>query len=162
MADKRGLEWAGGTAGHGVLRSPGDMIIDVGAATNKVGVTWANASGLYMVKGTLTTTDATVTAIATIAVPAGACVSVRSFIQGIQSTDEDHVTATAVGGAINAAGTTALDGTPLYQIVEGDAATNITITADNTTDTIRVNVTGVAAETWYWQAFTEFAVLVSA
>ncbi len=106
--------------------------------------------------GALTTADATVTPIASIAVPSGFAATVRAHILGVQSDDGDAITATAVGCAVNAAGTTALKGTPLYQIVESDAATNITITADDTTDTLRVNVIGVAAETWAWVCHYEW------
>lgn len=104
----------------------------------------------------LTTTDATVTPICSIPVPSGYAVTVRALICGAQSDDTDAAGATAVGTAINAAGTTALKGTPLYQIVESDASTNITITADDTTDTIRVNITGIAAQTWAWVAKVEW------
>lgn len=107
----------------------------------------------------VTTSDATVTVIASIAVPSGYAVAVKAFVLGIQSDDSDATTATAVGCAVNNAGTTALKGTPLYQIVESDVNTNVTITADDTTDTIRVNVTGVAAQTWAWVCHYEWFAL---
>lgn len=102
------------------------------------------------------TTDATVTPIFTQACPVGHALAVRAFIVGEQEDASDATAATALGVVVNAAGTTALKGTPLYQIVESAAATNITITANDTTDAIEVNVIGIAAENWAWTAAVEW------
>lgn len=104
----------------------------------------------------LTTTDATVTAIASIPCPSGYAMAIRGFVVGVQNDDSDASVFTAVGVVVNAAGTTALKGTPLYQVVESAAATNITITADDTADAILLNITGIAAETWHWVARVEW------
>ena len=102
------------------------------------------------------TTDNTTTVIKSIAVPSGSSCHVRAFIGGKQNDESSGITATAVACVTNAAGTTAVEGTALYQIVEDDAGTNVTITANNTADTVEVNIVGVTAETWYWVGFIEW------
>lgn len=42
---------------------------------------------------------------------------------------------------------------------EDDAGTDVSITVDDTTDTLRVNVTGIASETWRWNAIIDFSKL---
>lgn len=54
----------------------------------------------------------------------------------------------------NVAGTTSLVGTveTLGTDIEDNAATDVAITADDTNDFLKINVTGIAAETWRWMA----------
>ena len=57
----------------------------------------------------------------------------------------------------NVSGTTSLVGSveTIGTDYEDNAATDIEITADNTNDALQITVTGIAAETWRWQAIIE-------
>lgn len=152
--------------GHVVLRpESGKQIITEGNPFEQIAYKLpaaTYASNINTVLRSLTTTDATVTPIISITLAPAQCGMLFARVYGAQNDNTDTVAATAIGAAANQAGTTALEGTPLYQIVEGDANTNITITADDTTDTLRLNITGVAAQTWKWIAIIEYVILTPA
>jgi hypothetical protein len=57
----------------------------------------------------------------------------------------------------NISGTTSLVGSveTIGTDIEDNAATNVTVSADNTNDAIEIDVTGIAGETWRWTAVIE-------
>ena len=159
MADEFGAYLAGPNL---VLRpdtDAGGLILTGSAPADSAAIkTHAGYTGSTSIKKSfaVSTVDATVTVIASIAVPSNYAVAINALVLGKQDDETDAIAATAVGCAVNAAGTTALKGTPLYQVVESAAGTDVTITADDATDTIRVNVTGVATQNWAWVCTVEY------
>lgn len=109
-------------------------------------------TGSYAVRKTaaIATTDATTTVIASVAIPSGYVATIRTLVSAGQSGAADASAFTGLCAIANAAGTTAVKGTALYQVVESDAATNHTITANDTTDSAEINVIGINAENWFW------------
>lgn len=113
-------------------------------------------SGLNSKTYSVSTTDATATVIASVAVPSGWAIAMNFFVVGMQDDATDAFAATGVGAATNAAGTTAAKGTPLYRIVESNAATDVAFNANDTDDVYEIKVTGVAAENWAWTAYVDW------
>lgn len=105
--------------------------------------------------GPLTTTDDTATQLGLLPVVAeleGIVVDI--IVTGVQSDGTDQITARICGGARRAAaGNVTLTGTTTVTILESTAATLVAVAADTTNQTIDINVTGIAAETWKWEAF---------
>lgn len=113
-------------------------------------------SGVHRKTFVVSTTDATTTALVTIACPSGYALSIRAHILGMQDDMTDATCGTVVGCVTNNAGTTAVKGTASVIVVESNASTNITFTADDTADTALVNVVGIAAENYAWTAVAEW------
>ena len=107
-------------------------------------------SGVYRGTAVVSTTGNTATVIKAIAVPSGYGISVRAQVLGFQDDASDASTYTLIGAATNAAGTTAMKGTALYQVVESNASCDCTITANDTDDTVEIKVTGITAENYAW------------
>lgn len=106
-----------------------------------------------MTRVTATTTDATKTLLFSLAVPSGESKTIHVKLRGVEDTD-NAIALDVVSTAFNTGGTTTL---PLpdtgYQVFEGLANTWVVdIEANNTTDKIEVNVTGLAATTIIWSA----------
>ena len=107
---------------------------------------WKDISGGRTV---VATTDATVTAISTIAVPENSCITIKATINGII---DDY--SAACGGTILysarriAAGAVEVD-VPTVS-VHNDSAGAPTIDADVDGNNLRLLVTGVLAENWAW------------
>jgi hypothetical protein len=55
----------------------------------------------------------------------------------------------------NVAGTTSLVGSVITLGTDEAAGTSISITADDTNDALKIEVTGIASETWRWTAVAE-------
>lgn len=110
-------------------------------------------TGLIQFAGTrITTTDATTTQIAALAVAEGEAIVVQAMMSGVQSDYSDQIVVHIECGARRAAaGNVTLTGTPTVRILESSASTNATVTADTTNQTIDFNVVGIAAETWTWE-----------
>lgn len=122
------------------------------------GGTWYVDPNLYqpVLQHTVSTTDATLTQIGSIAVASGACFVFT--IQGVgRNTTSGAVYAVTLSGAIkNVAGTTSLVGSS-STIEFTDAAMNtcvIDVSADDTNDTLDINVTGIAATNIDWKTKT--------
>lgn len=116
-------------------------------------------SGAYSKTYAVSTTDNTATVLASISVPSGYAVSVRCHVVGMQDDMTDAACYTAIGCATNNAGTTAMKGTALYQVVESNASCDATITANDTTDAIELKVTGITAENWAWTAQVQYLIV---
>ena len=133
----------------------GQIITDTGVSfgggeqllKNHAGYT---GSGVYRGTAAVSTTNNTATVIKAIAVPLGYGISVRARVLGFQDDGTDASTYTLIGAATNNAGTTAMKGTALYQVVESNASCDCTITANDTDDTVEIKVTGITAENYAW------------
>jgi len=84
-------------------------------------------------------------------IPSGKMMSGILTVQGIKSDGSAaamflrQVAIKNVGGTTSLVGTVNTIGTDIE-----DAATDIAVTADNTNDSLQVNVTGITGETWRW------------
>lgn len=101
---------------------------------------------------TVTTTDATVTTALSVSIPVGSAVHIHAKVICREVT-----TGTTVGGydiiavGNNIGGTSAIVGAAAaVATIESNAALAATIDVDNTTDTARVRVTGIAATNLRW------------
>lgn len=118
---------------------------------------WSGA-GMTEQQAVVTTTDATVTTGLSVAVAAGETVLVRGIVLGAENAHaaSGSVMATIIGGVRRAsAGNATLVGTPLYQVVEGAAGTDVALDADTGTQTARIRLTGIAATTINWLCHVE-------
>lgn len=99
----------------------------------------------------------------TIAIPTGYAMSFHGTIAGCDTTSGD-VGAYLVKGVIkNVDGTTTMVGSTVETLAEDDAAWGITLSADNTNDTLKIDFTGDGSNQTRWQgkiecAFTPIAV----
>lgn len=116
------------------------------------------ASGLVQfAEPRISTTDATTTQIAALSVAEGEAIIISAMVSGRQSDLSDQIVAHIECGARRAAaGNVTLTGTPTVRILESDANTNVTVTADTTNQTVDINVVGVAAQTWSWEIFGSY------
>lgn len=106
------------------------------------------------------TTDATTTKVLSIPVAELESIGFEGMLVGTQSDYSDQIVVKISGGARRAtAGNVTLTGTTTVTILESDASTNATVTADTTNQNVDINAVGVAAQTWNWQFFgTKFSV----
>jgi len=96
-------------------------------------------------------------ATARLTIPSGKVMFADVLIMGVKS-DGSAVACYKRKVAIkNVGGTTSLVGTveTIGTDIEDNASTDVAITADNTKHALQINVTGIAAETWRWQAFID-------
>lgn len=111
-----------------------------------------------------TTTDATPTelllatwATHRLTIPTGKVFSFIATITGVKSDGTDVAHYVRKGCIKNIGGTTSLVG-PVETIGtdhEDNSSTDISITADDTNDALAITVTGIAAETWRWNAVVQ-------
>ncbi len=104
---------------------------------------------------TAQTTDATVTDLWTLALASGETAVVTAVVQGTLSGGSEVYGADVKIICANNAGTTtcgAQTRTEPAAIGAPDAGVDATLVADDTADTIDLDVTGAVAETWDWQA----------
>lgn len=101
---------------------------------------------------TVTTTDATVTTLASIAIAELQMATITAVINGVKS---DY--SAAIGGTLNAVvrratgGNVTLVGSATTDIHEDSSGTpTFTLDVDTGTQTARFRVTGISAETWVW------------
>jgi len=85
-------------------------------------------------------------------IPSGKYLTGTINIAGIKSTGDTAASYIRQFSIKNQAGTTALVGTVNTIGTDEAASTSISITADDTNDALKVEVTGIAAETWRWVA----------
>jgi hypothetical protein len=109
-------------------------------------------SDLKYISRSITTTDTTTTPIISIPVASGRSVHGIFLVGAKQDDESDATSALVVAAATNAAGTTAVKGTQSVTIVESAAGTNVTATADDTADELRINAVGITSENWLWTA----------
>lgn len=118
---------------------------------------WSGA-GMTEQQAVVSTADATVTTGLSVAVADGETVLIRAIVLGAQGAHaaSGSFMATIIGGVRRAAaGNATLVGTPLYQIVEGAAGTDVTLDADTVTQTGRIRLTGIAATAINWLCHAE-------
>ena len=101
-------------------------------------------------QATVQTTDATVTNIATIAVPSGSTISVRGFGMA-QGPSQASVGFDFIATAHNAGGTTTLDGQTIRHMDDNTNGWTLTIDVDDTTDVIRLRANGAGSTTIDWR-----------
>ena len=114
-------------------------------------------SGMVNETYVVSTTDNTATVIASIPAPVGYACSARFPVMGIQDDATDAVCYTGIGCCTNNAGTTAMKGTALYQVVESNASADCAFNANDTSDTLEIKVTGITAENWAWQCQVQYS-----
>lgn len=134
------------TASSGVIVTEGKPIEQLLVKTHS-GYT---SSGALEKTFVVSTTDNTATIIASIPVPSGYAISVRFHVLGMQDDMTDASTYTGICCATNNAGTSALKGTALYQVVESNASCDCAAVINDTTDTIDIKVTGITSENYAW------------
>ena len=118
-------------------------------------------SGITRVSAGLRTTDNTASSLLSISIPSGKGIFATAFV-GCKQVDESDASAfQVVAAASNASGTSALKGTPNVVAVESAAATVCTFDVDDTTDTLRLRVTGITGETWDWVGYVDYFLLDS-
>jgi len=102
-----------------------------------------------LLNGTASTSRLTITS--------GKLFAFTARISGIKSDGTAAAHYVRKGTIKNVAGTTTLVGSieTIGTDVEDNAATDVAITANNTTDALQIDVTGIAAETWRWVAVVE-------
>lgn len=100
---------------------------------------------------TVTTTDATVTSVQVLTVPANTGGQIMAKVVGNRA-NGDQSAYTVVAGFVNVAGVAAVVAVTPLLTAETTATTDCTI--DATGATIRVRVTGVAAQTYNWSCLT--------
>lgn len=105
----------------------------------------------------ITTTDATQTTIESVAVAEDQAVVIRAEVVGAIDTYASAIGISVWGVFRRAsAGNVTLVGSLQGTAQEDDADTPaITLTANTTNQTVDVNVTGIASETWTWAAKVE-------
>lgn len=97
------------------------------------------------------TTDATPTDLISIALAEGEMVILEARIGSVQSDFSDGFGSFVYAAARRAAGgNVTLVGTPIINILESDAATDVSVIADTVGQNIKIQVTGIAAQTWNW------------
>lgn len=103
---------------------------------------------------TATTTDATVTTLASIPVVPLGGITVKGYVTGRKADGSAGASREILAAARRtAAGNVTSIGTDHGTLVEDSAGTPaITTDVDTTTQTVRIRVTGIAAETWQWTA----------
>lgn len=123
--------------------------------------------GLFLSTLSNTTTDATPTELfldgssTRLTVTSGDKVAFKVTVTGKDTTTPGDVCMYIFEGAIkNIAGTTTISGTPFKQtIAEDDTGCDAAVTADDTNDSLKVQVTGIAATNYTWTAKVEHFVM---
>jgi hypothetical protein len=121
-------------------------------STNLTFAQVGGGSGSGFTEATVQTTDATVTNIATIALASGEATVVHGFIIGTQGSSANSLAASFTAAGKNNGGTSAQLAAASITTIDGDGgnAWAVTIDVDDTTDAIRIRVTGQAATTINW------------
>lgn len=130
-------------------------------ATLKYDIETFRPTGSYSGKvdlwGKVATTDDTVTQIVAIPVSVGEGALISGYLLGVQDDEADAVVVEIVAAATRAAaGNVTIEGTSAVRVIESDAATNATVTADTTNQTVDINVVGITAENWRWEFFGHY------
>jgi hypothetical protein len=114
-------------------------------------------TGLTQCFGRVATTDATTTKVLSLNVAELESIGFDGVLVGVQSDYTDQIVARITGGARRAAaGNVTLTGTTTVTILESDASTSATVTADTTNQNVDFNVVGIAAQNWAWEFFGTF------
>src|SRR3954469_15234940 len=97
------------------------------------------------------TTDATVTDLVSIPLSQGDLLVLEARIGGFQSDFSDGIGCWVYVAARRATGgNVTLIGIPIIDILESDSNTNVSVLADTSGQNLKIQVTGVAAQTWNW------------
>jgi hypothetical protein len=90
---------------------------------------------------------------ARLTVPSGKVLQAMIFVSGSKNDGSAVATYSRMYAVKNVGGTTSEVFAPQTLGSDTAAGTSIAITADNTNDALQISVTGIAGETWRWQAF---------
>ena len=107
---------------------------------------------------TLSTADATATAVYSIPVAVGQAVAFRALIFGMKSDATASLASTVVAGARrqSAGNVTSAGSASIVTIEDSAAAPVATVNANTTTQAFELKLAGVAAETWHWDVCIEY------
>lgn len=135
------------------------------AVSSRAGSVFYSADGSYQFSlglSNIVTTDNTPTKLqvsgpANILVPSGRLLAFTAYVAGIKSDGSSVAYYVRKGAIKNVAGSTSLVGTieTIGTDIEDNAATDVSITANDTSDCLDITVTGITAETWRWCAFLQ-------
>lgn len=104
----------------------------------------------------ITTADATATVIVSIPVAELEAIGAVVSILGRKSDYSDATFCTTEFCASRAsAGNVTVRGTSAIRVIESNASTNVTVTANTSAQTVEVKVVGIIAESWKWEAHVE-------
>lgn len=98
----------------------------------------------------VTTADATVTTIASIALSTNQSLMIEALVHGKKDDESAGIVAKVIAGAKRAGANISLIGTPSVTVVEDAGTQDVTVDIDTGTQTLRIRVTGIAAEAWTW------------
>jgi len=173
MSGLLSLAIAGGT---GTVLAVNTNLLVVNATTGRVGVGVASpdtvlhivgASGMkfrglasgftgsedFKLQSSLQTTNNTPTNLTSVSLDEGQMVVLEAKIGGLQSDFTDATGGTVICAARRGTGgNITLVGLPVFNILESDTLTDITVAVDTGTQTLNIQVTGVTAQTWNWVA----------
>ena len=161
-----------GTTGNTLVVDTNVLVVD--ASNNRVGV--GNATPLatldivgaegqkfrgvaagftgsadFKLQSAVQTTDATVTTLISVALAEGEMATISARISGFQSDFTDSISAEVfVGARRPTGGNVTLNSIPIVNILESADGTDVTATVDTGTQTLLIQVTGIAAENWNW------------
>lgn len=148
------------------FRNPTDSsLIQVGGAavqrkiSSFLGQSTVSKRGpLSVIEGEVTTTDATLTVIANISVPVNSGLHITGDIFCLKSDGSSAGVFKIVSGSRRATGNVTEVGAEAVVVgVEDDAGTPVvTVTMDTSNQFVQINVTGVAATTFYWVAYLKY------
>lgn len=153
------------TNGQLIIGSTG-TVPQIATLTAGTGINIVNGAGSITISSTgggmtasAQTTDATPTVLITESVAEDEMKTIRAVVNGFEDTKDDAAGAQVLITAFrDTGGNVTLVGTPVVDLNTSDAV-NVDGTVDIGTQTVRVVVTGIAAQTWDWNA--EYNVVTS-
>lgn len=121
------------------------------------GAGFAAFAGPALSDDTETTINATPTITASVNIASGTSVLYKVSAVGREDATGDSIAVTINGGVKNQAGTTSLFGSQVKDVFDeaGSTAWDVTVAANDTSDTLQVTVTGEAAHTIDWNVHVE-------
>lgn len=114
------------------------------------GQEWSGIGATY--EATVSTSDATVTTILAYAMTTSSAITIQARIIGVKTDYSAALVARLTAGWVRGAGSPALIGTgDLYVDENSSGAPIVSVDADAGTNSARIRVQGVAAESWSWK-----------
>lgn len=134
--------------------APDTVLHIVGTTGQKFkGVSNYTGSEDFKLQAAVQTTNATITDLISVALAEGDMISIQARINGFQSDFTDAISGWVYAAARRGTGgNVTIVGVPVINILESDANTDITVTADTIGQNLKIQVTGVAAQNWNWVA----------
>lgn len=109
----------------------------------------------------VTTTDDTVTTIASVALSTNQSLMIEALVHGKKDDESAGIVAKVIAGAKRAGGNISLIGTPSVTVVEDTGDQDVTVDVDTGTQTLRIRVEGIAAENWTWVANYNYTIVTT-